>query len=140
MNQQFVFPKGLSRESAIKRVATLLENLPMDKAWRVEICEHVQIRTNQQNRYLWGVCYETLCKVLPGWEANDVHEYMLGECFGWETVAGWGRKRMRPLKRSSRLDKFEFVEFVGFIQRTAAEHGVFIPDPDPEYWLHESAA
>jgi hypothetical protein len=66
---------------------------------------------------------------LPGWDAEDIHEYMLGECFGWETIAGLGRKRLRPLKRSSVLNKQEFSDFVAFIQRRAAEHGVYIPEP-----------
>jgi hypothetical protein len=66
---------------------------------------------------------------LPGWDAEDVHEYMLGEWSGWEALEGLGRKRLRPLRRSSRLNKQEFADFVDFIQRKAAEHGVFIPDP-----------
>jgi hypothetical protein len=55
---------------------------------------------------------------------------MLGECFGWETVEGFGRKRLKPLKRSAKLGTQEFSDFVAFIQRRAAELGIFVPDPE----------
>jgi hypothetical protein len=57
-----------------------------------------------------------------------LHEYFLGEHFGWETLEGFGRKRLRPLKRSSKLSTAEFAAFVDFIQRKAAELGIYIPD------------
>lgn len=98
--------------------------------WEVTIVEKKPKRSENQNRYLWGVCYAELCKVLLGWSAEDVHEYMLGEWSGWETLEGFGRKRLRPLRRSSRLNKQEFADFVAFIQQKAAEHGVFIPDAE----------
>ena len=63
---------------------------------------------------------------------NDLHEYFLGEHFGWQTLEGFGRKRVKPLRRSSPLSKTEFVDFVDFIQRTMAGHGVYIPDPEEE--------
>lgn len=132
MNQLIVLPKALRRDRAIERVVLMLKALPGDRAFAVEIREHAPRRSSQANRYLWKVCYGELLKVLPGWDADDVHEYMLGEWAGWETLEGLGRKRLRPLKRSSALNKQEFSDFVAFIQRRAAEHGVFIPDPDIE--------
>ena len=91
-------------------------------------------RSLEQNAYLWGVVYPTFLKESgldeQGWRADDVHEYLLGEHFGWETIEGMGRKRMRPLKRSSTLDKMEFVDYVAFIQQKAAELGIYIPDAE----------
>jgi hypothetical protein len=127
--RNFVLPKMLPRDGMIERIALILRSLPADKAFMVAVHEHRLRRSEQQNRYLWGVCYVELLKALPGWDAEDIHEYMLGECFGWETIAGLGRKRLRPLKRSSVLNKQEFSDFVAFIQRRAAEHGVYIPEP-----------
>lgn len=140
MTQQVLLPKGVSREGVIGRIQRLLASLPLDKAYRVEIAEHKARRSDQQNRYLFGVVYRELLKALPGWDISDIHDYCLGECFGWETIEGFGRKRLKPLKRSSRLNKVEFADYIGFIQRLAADHGVFIPDADPEYYLHEDAA
>jgi hypothetical protein len=86
-------------------------------------------RSDEQNRYLWSAVYGTILKHLPGWSANDVHEYFLGEHFGWETLEGLGRKRLKPIRRSSRLSTTEFSDYVAFIQRTMAEKGVYVPDP-----------
>jgi hypothetical protein len=125
-----VIPKAeMGRDAAVTRLAKVLCALDPLKAWDVSVVEKKPRRSEQQNRYLWGVCYAELCKHLPGWDAEDVHEYMLGEWSGWEALEGLGRKRLRPLRRSSRLNKQEFADFVDFIQRKAAEHGVFIPDP-----------
>ena len=91
-------------------------------------------RTLQQNAYLWGVVYPTFLRESgldeQGWQSDDLHEYLLGEHFGWQTLEGFGRKRVKPLNRSSTLDKQEFADYVAFIQQKAAEFGVFIPDPE----------
>ena len=90
-------------------------------------------RSNEQNRYLWGVCYQTILdqggEDLGGWERDDLHEFFLGSCYGWETIEGFGKKRLRPLKRSSNMTTAEFVDFVRFIQTFMSERGVYIPDP-----------
>lgn len=85
-------------------------------------------RSGEQNAYLWGVVYPAFTASLPGWDAEDVHEYLLGECYGWERIEGMGRARLRPIRRSSRMNKKEFAEYVDFCMRKGAEHGVFVPE------------
>ncbi len=104
----------------------------MDRAWRVELHEHKAKRSDQQNRYLWGVVYKAITDQLEGWTANDVHSYCLGECYGWETISGLGKRRMRPIRRSSTMNKIEFAEYIAWIQQRMAEHSIYIPDPDQE--------
>ena len=90
-------------------------------------------RSLEQNAYLWGVCYETILAhglKEQGWRNEDLHDYFLGEHFGWETIDGFGKKRIKPIKRSSGLSKTEFVDFIAFIQQKGAEMGVYIPDPE----------
>ncbi len=130
-----MLPKLTPREGAIQRIAVILGGLPLDKAWRVNIEKHQRVRTTQQNKYLWGVCYPAILAggQLEGWTAAEVHDYCLGEHFGWETVEGLGRKRIRPIKRSAKLTTPEFQDFIAFIQQRMAEHGIFIPDPDQEF-------
>lgn len=128
----FILPKLLDRARAIERIAQFLAKLDTARAWTVSVEERRPKRSNQQNAYLWGVCYRELGKALPGWDAEDIHEYMLGEHFGWERIEGMGRVRLRPLKRSARLSTTEFMDFVDFVQRKAAEHGVYIPSPNEE--------
>lgn len=87
-------------------------------------------RSSEANRYLWGVVYKAFCEKLEGWDSEDIHEYLLGEWAGWETIEGMGRKRLKPIRRSSRLNKQEFAEYVEFCIRKGAEHGVFVPSPE----------
>jgi hypothetical protein len=96
-------------------------------------------RTNDQNALLWAL-YSDAKKIggelLGGWETETIHEYMLGEYFGWITSEALGRKRQTPVKRSSRLSKMEFSDFVEFVVRRFAEHGIqlSLPDDQPELY------
>jgi hypothetical protein len=116
------------------RAAAFINALPVDRAWTVRVEPFKPQRSQSQNRYLWGCVYPSILtgsgEALAGWDAEDLHEYFLGEWSGWEVLEGFGKRRMRPVKRSARLSKVEFSDYVGFIQRKAAELGVFIPDPE----------
>lgn len=123
--QTVIVEKG----SGLHRVVAVLSALSKDKRLKVTIEEAKTTRTNPQNAYLWGICYPTILRHLDGWEANDVHEYFLGEHFGWERLEGMGRAKVKPIKRSSKLSKLEFMDYVAFIQRKASEMGIYIEDP-----------
>jgi hypothetical protein len=135
VSQEFILPAIVGREAVIARIAKVLGGLAPETAWRIEIKEHKATRSTQQNRYLWGVVYPTILEAgkLEGWTTEEVHDYCLGEHFGWETVEGLGRKKIRPIRRSSKLNKQEFTDFIAFIQQRMAEHGIFIADPEEEF-------
>ena len=89
-------------------------------------------RSLDQNALLWALYTEAKEKAgeaLGGWDTATIHEYMLGEHFGWITSEALGRKRQTPLRRSSRLTKPEFSEFVEFVVRRFAEHGIVLSLP-----------
>ena len=132
--QHFTLPRMLSRDNAIARIGTVLKSLSQDRAWRVSIVEHKPKRSDQQNRYLFGVVYKTILDSgqLQGYDVDDVHEYFLGEFGGWEVIEGFGRKRLKPVRRSSTMNKREFSDYIAFIQRKAAEHAIYIPDANKE--------
>jgi len=92
-------------------------------------------RTNDQNALLWAL-YSDAIKLsgehLGGWTTADIHEYMLGEYHGWQVVEALGMKRQKPVKRSSRLTKQEFSDFVEFVVRRFAEHGIVLQLPGDE--------
>lgn len=115
------------RATVAANLHRFLDRLPADKSWRVEVKRESARRSDAQNRYLWGVAYAQLAKA-TGQPAEDWHEYFLGE--HWETVEMLGRRKLRPVRRSSRLTKSEFAQHVEFIQARAAEHGIYIPDPN----------
>lgn len=131
MNQSIQLPKG---DRNLSRLVSVLSALDRAKAWVIEIKEARPRRSNEQNAYLWGAVYPAILAHMPGWDAEDLHEYFLGEHFGWEVLEGFGKRRMKPIRRSSKLSTAEFMDFISFIQRKMAERGVYIEDP------HEIAA
>lgn len=132
MIASFLLPKLIRRDGQLAKIADILSTLPMEEAFRVELHEQRPTRSHAQNRLLWGWIYPEIVRQggesLGGWEAEDLHEYFLGEHFGWQRSVALGRTRMRPLRRSSKLSKAEFSDFVAFIQRRMAEHGIVIAD------------
>ena len=127
-----IFPNGTPKSAIVNSVAVLVRQLDESRAWVVTVEEFRRPRTNQQNAFLWGVVYPCVIEAgnLEGWTPNDLHEYFLGECFGWETLEGMGRKKIKPVKRSSRLNKQEFSDYLEFISAKCADMGIVIPEPN----------
>lgn len=132
VRQVFILP-AKEREPCILRLTTALRKLEPYNDWRIEVTEYKDTRSLEANSYLWGICYATILEHsdLQGWDADDLHTYFLGEHFGWQTIQAFGKKRVKPVKRSSRLSISQFSEYVAFVIRKAAELGIVIPDPEP---------
>lgn len=128
-----IFPKGTTPEQMATAAARMVQGLSSDRAWCIEVLEWKKPRTDQQNRFLWGVCYPAILEgggeALAGWTRDDIHEYMTGEWGGWQTLEGFGRERMRPIKRSSKLTKQEFSDYLLFLETRCADMGIAIPEP-----------
>jgi hypothetical protein len=125
-------PVTADRERVVENLHSFLMTAVPGKQLKVTIQVATKRRSDEQNRYLWGVVYPTILQSseeLGGWSAEDLHEYFLGEIYGWDTLAGFGRKRLRPIRRSSGMSTVEFNDFISQIQQRMAEQGVFIPDP-----------
>jgi len=131
-----LFPKGTQPDDIIRAVATMVAAIDRNKAWCITVEPWKRKRTDAQNRFLWGVAYPMILEqggeTLGGWTRDDLHDYFLGECFGWEVLEGFGRKRMRPLKRSSTLTKQEFTDYLMFIESKCLDMGMG-PLPEPIY-------
>ena len=142
MKQSFILPKLMPRDKVICRVVDALEDLPISEGFRIEIHEHKATRSQKQNDTLWWIYQQIIDfggNTLGGWTKDDLHEYCLGEKFGWEVHAALGRKRLKPVRRSSRLSKTEFAEFVEWIYAHFEEKGFVLKRPDPDHELHEEA-
>lgn len=140
---EFILPKG-SRERALPLAKSVLDGLDELVAWRVTIEPVKATRSLSQNAYLWGVCYPLISE-RSGYETAELHEYLLGEFYGWvdkrvpkkpsnprgkESVPRRTTTTNEKGKRAV-LSKKEFADFVGFVQRFAAEKLMLvIPDPD----------
>lgn len=129
---KFILRQGdPARERILGNARQFLAMLGKDRSWQVEVREWRKTRSSEQNRYLWGVAYARLAEA-TGQPADDWHEYMLGEHYGWETVELFGRRKLRPMRRSSNMTTAEFSAHVEFIRARAAEFGIYIPDPNEE--------
>jgi len=130
--QTFRLPKTDRERIADNLRAFVMTALP-GKELRVEVSEYRKRRSDEQNRYLWGSVYPSIIAAggeqLRGWTAEDIHEYLLGEIYGWETLEGFGRKRLRPLRRSSKMSTVEFAGYVAQIQQRMAILGIYVADP-----------
>lgn len=86
-------------------------------------------RSDAQNRYLWGVVYKLICQE-TGYRDEEIHELML-EKFAPRRFMELGGKSEKVVKRSSKMDKIEFSEYVESIKQWAAEVlSLYIPDPN----------
>ena len=130
-----IFPDNTPPEQIAHAVLRMVQQLPK-KPLSVTVELWKKPRTNQQNAYLWGVVYPTVLEaggeMLRGWTRDDLHDYFLGECFGWETLEGFGRSRSKPVKRSSSLNRQEFSDYLTFLDTRCADMGIIIPEPNYE--------
>lgn len=130
---QRIFPKGTQPDQIASAVSVLVRELDPTISWKVVIEAFKPKRTDAQNRFLFGVVYPSILEgggeALRGWNAQDLHTFFLGEHFGWEVVEGFGKKRHKPLRRSSKLTKQEFSDYLAFIEVRCAEMGIHIPEP-----------
>lgn len=138
------------RSVRIQRIAARLADVPLDEVWQLILQPFRHQRTNQQNRYLRGVCTKMLSEHL-GYEEQEMHDLLCGLHFGWV------EKKVPPTPNNPRgvkdipartttanedgerevLDKRDFWDYVEFVQRFGAENNCVIPDPDPNYWRRE---
>lgn len=129
-----ILPKGTKRREAEAAIIRLFLDLSPESNWRVTVEELRTRRSTAQNSFLWGVVYPTILEeggeALRGWNASDLHEFFLGEMWGWERITGFGRTRMRPARRSSVMTKMEFTDYISFIEQRALDMGIVIPEPN----------
>lgn len=128
-----ILAKGTTAEQRDASALFMVKDLTPDRAWQIEVIEWKPPKTANQTRYLWGVVYPCILEAggetLRGWHASDIHEYMLEEFGGAEEITGFGRTYTRPIKRSSRMTRKEFTDYLEFISQRCADMGIHIPDP-----------
>jgi hypothetical protein len=128
-----IFYRGTPKAAILEWVAA---SLTASDDYEITITQRSKRRSMSQNSFLWGVVYPYIIagggEALAGWTAEDLHEYFLGEIFGWEVLEGMGRKRMKPVKRSSRMTKTEFMDYLEQISQRCAEMGIVIPEPEEQ--------
>ena len=129
-----VIAKGTPPDQIANAISNMVSRLDPAQSWQISIEAFKPKRSDQQNAFLWGVVYPSILEgggeSLRGWTTTDLHEYFLIEAFGSEVIEGFGRKRHKPLRRSSKLTKQEFSDYLAIIEAKCAEMGIHIPEPD----------
>lgn len=128
----FILLKGDDREHSILRCSEGLASLAKDKMWCVFVKDSEPTRTERQNSLIWSIYTEIIRmggEAIQGYTKDELHEFFLGMHFGIEEREVFGRIRVVPKMRSSKLSKKDFSEFVEAIIRFMAERGVIIQNP-----------
>ncbi len=73
--RQWLLPKLLSRDRVAAQIATFVAALDAGRPYRVTIEEAKSTRTNQQNRYLWGVAYKLIADAV-GYEVDALQAWL----------------------------------------------------------------
>lgn len=81
-------------------------------------------RSNEQNRYYWGVIIPILCESL-GYFNEEMHEALK-----WKFLRNFGREKLPTVKSTSSLSTVEFKNYIERIVQWSAEQNIVIPDPN----------
>lgn len=131
-----IYARVCKDDGDYSRALAALNKMLLDYPVEISCTRWKPRRTDQQNRYLWGVVYAIIAQE-TGNDVNDLHIYFCGEFFGWQDYEVMGMKRLRPAQTSSKQIKARFSEFLEFIISKAASLGIIIPPPNHD--LPESA-
>ena len=85
-------------------------------------------RSEPQNSYLWGVCYKILSEH-TGYTPQELHEVFKAKFIGTKKIKVGETTTESPIS-STTLSTTDFMAFIADIQRTAAELGCYVPDPN----------
>jgi hypothetical protein len=131
-----IFAKGTTQEQIGNAIMRMVQQVTSDKAWCIEISEWKKPRSNQQLRYLFGVVYPMVLEAggeaLGGYTREDLHDFFLGEIYGWQELSALGRTQLKPLRRTSKMTRAEFTDFLYAIENKCVEMSIG-PLPEPIY-------
>lgn len=127
-----ILPKGSNpnHEYYKQQAHDLIDTLNPERAWKVTAVLHRKKRSNPQNKYFWGVIVKIICDE-TGNDAQDVHDVLCGDCFGWQEYEVMGKKKVRPVRGTSQLPVGEFEAFCEWCRAYSARNmGLVIPLPN----------
>jgi len=132
------------RADAIASLARLLKHFLPGRELAVTVEEWRQERSSKQRNALFGCAYKALMEQMGlsgAREREQLHSTFCGKYWGWREAEMLGAKRRVPVRttttnedgRRDVITMREQLDFYEFIQRTAAEYGFYVPDPDPAW-------
>lgn len=139
MNLERHIPAENRRDAVLSLARALMRFLP-GKPLTVKAARRVKERTSPQNAALWGVAYPAI-RADTGNDLDDIHIAMCGSYFGWVEYEVLGQRKRKPRRTTTTdengkrdvLSTIHFSDFWDHVQRAAAEYGIDVPDPDPQW-------
>lgn len=130
--------KDDNRAHVLVNCITFISQLPDSKPWSIEIERYVKERSDAQNHALFGVAYPVLERE-TGFTKDELHEAFCKKVFGTVEKVIIGQIVSKPYRTTTRDDRGkrdvisteDFSRFYLVVQQTAAEAGIYVPDPDP---------
>ena len=108
----------------------LISELNPAFAWEVIAKRYRKKRSIPQNSYFWGVIVKIIHDE-TGNDAQDIHDVLCGECFGWIECEVMGIQKNKPVRGTSTLSVEEFEAFCEWCRAFAAtEIGIIVPLPN----------
>ena len=125
------------RPDSAQPFQSLLEYLTQrDKsiAWQVDVKPYKKDRTQEQNRYYWGVVLVTIQKAIEDsrgehYSTEEIHEWMRDKFLTKRVVTIKGEPKVLA-PSTTKLTVGEFAEYLEQIIRFCAESGILIPDAE----------
>lgn len=120
--------KVLNGKLTLKRLTLWNKNLKLFEGKGVEVAiqRYRNTRTNNQNRYYWGVVIPLIAQYC-GYDDDEAHSAL--------KIKFLSKKGIIPTVISTtKLDTLQFIEYIDKVKRFAAEElNLVIPDPE-EIW------
>jgi len=124
--RRFILGNDNPRWEAVRdRCIEFIQSLNGDTKVDITITKHDDPKTLQQNAYYWAAYVKPLSDHF-GYTKQEMHEVLLAECFGQHKVG----ELILPNKRTGPMKKKEMMEYLDWLPRFAAEHGVVLALPE----------
>jgi hypothetical protein len=148
---RFILPADRPRDEILARMVRFVHQLDAAKAWEWTCAPYKRKRSVSQNNALFGVAYPPImehCGLRGERDREDLHSYFCGEFWGWVEYDLLGKRKHRPKRTTTTnedgkrdvISTTEFMDFYAFVQQRAAEQGILVPDPDPEWFMKDKKA
>lgn len=108
---------------------------------------HPPRRRNRANRYYWGHVLDRACHA-TGHEPTEMHEFFVRlflpderkQIAFYSAITGETVEVEIDTRRSSKLGRQAFYDYVEKVRQFLAERGIETIDPDPEWWRNRKEA
>lgn len=132
------------REAAIQEVARFLAACFPGKKLALTVEAWKQERSSRQNRALFGHAYRVICEE-TGADKDELHRDFCIAFFGLRVQKCMDFEHRMPLRTTTHdengerdvIGMDEFRVFYADVERKASEFGIFIPAPDPRWFLND---